>query len=136
MPTFARTQLHLPLDQAFFAQAISRACMIVLISIFGALSDHVGRRHRLLRRHHLTGGHGRCRERASKTHYFIVTLASARAAGMFFGGHGPDSTPTKAALAEIGATLVKLCWWSSISAGANCLFIFFSSSRFDLSGDW
>ncbi len=31
MPTFARTQLHLPLDQAFTAQAISLACMIVLI---------------------------------------------------------------------------------------------------------
>jgi MFS transporter, MHS family, proline/betaine transporter len=44
MPTFARTQLHLPLDQAFSAQAISLACMIVLIPIFGALSDHIGRR--------------------------------------------------------------------------------------------
>jgi MFS family permease len=44
MPTFARTQLHLPLDQAFFAQAISLACMIVLIPMFGALSDHIGRR--------------------------------------------------------------------------------------------
>jgi hypothetical protein len=65
----------------------------------------------------------------SKTHYFIVTLASARAAGMFGGEHGPDSTPTKAAVAEIGASL--LCWRSSISAGVICLFIFFSSSRFD-----
>jgi MFS family permease len=44
MPTFARTQLHLPLDQAFSAQAISLACMIVLIPIFGALSDHIGRK--------------------------------------------------------------------------------------------
>jgi MHS family proline/betaine transporter-like MFS transporter len=44
MPTFARTQLHLPLDEAFLAQAISLACMIVLIPFFGALSDHVGRR--------------------------------------------------------------------------------------------
>lgn len=44
MPTFARTQLHLPLDQAFSAQAISLACMIVLIPIFGALSDQIGRR--------------------------------------------------------------------------------------------
>jgi MHS family proline/betaine transporter-like MFS transporter len=33
MPTFARMQLHLPLDQAFSAQAISLACMIVLIPI-------------------------------------------------------------------------------------------------------
>jgi MFS family permease len=44
MPTFARTQLQLPLDQAFSAQAISLACMIVLIPIFGALSDRIGRR--------------------------------------------------------------------------------------------
>jgi len=44
MPTFARTQLHLPLDQAFSAQAISLACMIVLIPIFGALSDQIGRK--------------------------------------------------------------------------------------------
>ena len=44
MPTFARIQLHLPLDQAFSAQAISLACMIVLIPIFGALSDLIGRK--------------------------------------------------------------------------------------------
>jgi MFS family permease len=44
MPTFARVQLHLPLDQSFAAQAISLACMIVLIPIFGALSDYVGRK--------------------------------------------------------------------------------------------
>jgi MFS family permease len=44
MPTFARVQLHLTLDQAFIAQAISLACMIVLIPIFGALSDCVGRK--------------------------------------------------------------------------------------------
>jgi MFS transporter, MHS family, proline/betaine transporter len=30
MPTFARVQLHLPLDQALIAQAISLACMIVI----------------------------------------------------------------------------------------------------------
>jgi hypothetical protein len=37
---------------------------------------------------------------------FHVTLAGAIAAGMFGGGgHGPDSTPTKAALSEIGASL-------------------------------
>jgi MFS family permease len=44
MPTFARVQLHLTLDQAFVAQAISLAWMIVLIPIFGALSDYVGRK--------------------------------------------------------------------------------------------
>jgi len=67
----------------------------------------------------------------SKTHYFIVTLASARAAGMFGGGNGPASTSTKVVLAEIGASPANLCWRSSISAGVICLFIFFSSSRFD-----
>ena len=35
IPTFARTLLHLPLDQAFLAQSIGLAC---------ALSDHVGRK--------------------------------------------------------------------------------------------
>ena len=65
-------------------------------------------------------------------HYFIVMPAGAIAAGMFGGGgHGPDRTSAKAALSEIGASLVKLCWTSSISAGVICLFIFFSSSRFD-----
>jgi MFS transporter, MHS family, proline/betaine transporter len=44
MPTFARTQLHLPLDQAFVAQSISLACMIVLTPLSGALSDRVGRK--------------------------------------------------------------------------------------------
>jgi MFS transporter, MHS family, proline/betaine transporter len=44
MPTFARTQLHLPLDQAFVAQSIGLACMIVLTPISGALSDRVGRK--------------------------------------------------------------------------------------------
>ena len=67
----------------------------------------------------------------SKTHYIIVTLASARAAGMFGGGHGPGSTPTKVTCPEIGANLAKLCRRNSISAGVICLVIFFSSSRFD-----
>jgi MFS transporter, MHS family, proline/betaine transporter len=44
MPTFARTQLHLPLDDAFIAQAISLACLVVLTPLFGALSDRVGRK--------------------------------------------------------------------------------------------
>jgi len=44
IPTFARTQLHLPLDQAFLAQSIGLACEVVLIPIFGVLSDHVGRK--------------------------------------------------------------------------------------------
>ncbi len=44
MPTFATTELHLPLDQAFLAQAIGLLCMTVLTPFFGALSDHVGRK--------------------------------------------------------------------------------------------
>jgi MFS family permease len=44
MPTFARTQLHLPLDQAFVAQSISLVCMIVLTPLSGALSDRIGRK--------------------------------------------------------------------------------------------
>src|SRR5262245_24535317 len=62
----------------------------------------------------------RCFER----HYFIVTLASAKAAGTFEGALGPDSTPK--------ASLVKLCRNSSISAGVIGLFIFFSSYRLDV----
>ncbi len=44
IPTFARTQLHLPLDQAFLAQSIGLACEVVLIPTFGVLSDRVGRK--------------------------------------------------------------------------------------------
>ena len=44
MPTFARMQLHLPLDQAFIAQSISLVCMIVLTPLSGALSDKIGRK--------------------------------------------------------------------------------------------
>ncbi len=44
MPTFARTQLDLPLEQAFFAQSISLVCMIVVIPLAGLLSDHIGRK--------------------------------------------------------------------------------------------
>jgi MFS family permease len=44
MPTFARTQLHLPLDQAFVAQSIGLVCMIVLTPLSGLLSDRIGRK--------------------------------------------------------------------------------------------
>ena len=44
MPTFAHTQLHLPLDQAFVAQSISLVCMIVLMPLSGLLSDRIGRK--------------------------------------------------------------------------------------------
>ena len=44
IPTFARAELHLPLDQAFMAQSIGLVCLVVLTPIFGALSDRVGRK--------------------------------------------------------------------------------------------
>jgi MFS family permease len=44
IPTFARTQLQLPLDQAFLAQAIGLAVEVTLIPICGALSDRIGRK--------------------------------------------------------------------------------------------
>jgi len=44
MPTFAGTELHLPLEQAFLAQAIGLACAILVTPFSGALSDHVGRK--------------------------------------------------------------------------------------------
>jgi hypothetical protein len=73
-----------------------------------------------------------CAGNGTPTHYFIVMPAGAIAAGMFGGGgHGPGCTSAKAALSEIGASLAKLCWTSAISVGVICLFILFSSSRFD-----
>lgn len=44
LPVRSFTQLHLPLDQAFLGQSIGLACMVVLIPIFGVLSDLVGRK--------------------------------------------------------------------------------------------
>ena len=44
MPTFARTQLQLPLSDAFTAQAIGLVCMIVVEPISGAVSDRIGRK--------------------------------------------------------------------------------------------
>jgi MFS transporter, MHS family, proline/betaine transporter len=44
MPTFARTQLHLQLDEAFAAQSIGLVWMIVLIPVFGLLCDRIGRK--------------------------------------------------------------------------------------------
>src|SRR5215472_5429593 len=44
MPTFASTQLRVTLGEAFTAQAIGLACMIAITPLFGALSDHIGRK--------------------------------------------------------------------------------------------
>lgn len=48
MPTYAKTQLHLPLGQAFTAQVAGLVCLTVLIPVFGMLSDRIGRRPVLL----------------------------------------------------------------------------------------
>jgi MHS family proline/betaine transporter-like MFS transporter len=44
MPTFANTQLHLPLTEALVAQSIGLACFSLLVPLFGALSDRIGRK--------------------------------------------------------------------------------------------
>jgi hypothetical protein len=44
MPTFATTQLGLPLGDAFTAQSIGLACLIAAVPLFGAISDRVGRK--------------------------------------------------------------------------------------------
>jgi len=48
MPTYAKTQLALPLADAFGAQIIALAWMVLLIPLFGMLSDRIGRRPVLL----------------------------------------------------------------------------------------
>jgi len=42
MPTFASTQLHLPLSTALVAQAVGLAFLVLLVVLFGALADRVG----------------------------------------------------------------------------------------------
>ena len=44
MPTFAGTQLGIPLKDAFKAQIVALVCLTVIIPLVGALSDRVGRR--------------------------------------------------------------------------------------------
>jgi MFS family permease len=44
MPTFATTQLGLPLGEAFAAQSIGLACLIIAVPLSGALSDLIGRK--------------------------------------------------------------------------------------------
>lgn len=44
MPTFARTQLNIPLADAFVAQVIGLLCLTGVIPIFGVLSDRIGRK--------------------------------------------------------------------------------------------
>ncbi|HJV26948.1 MAG TPA: MFS transporter [Aromatoleum sp.] len=44
MPTFATKQLGLPLGDAFTAQVIAVALLTILMPVFGALSDRVGRK--------------------------------------------------------------------------------------------
>jgi MFS transporter, MHS family, proline/betaine transporter len=44
MPTFASTQLHLPLSAALFAQSVGLAFLVLLVPLFGALADYIGRK--------------------------------------------------------------------------------------------
>ncbi len=44
MPTYAKTQLHMPLNDAFTAQVTGLVCLTALIPLFGSLSDRIGRR--------------------------------------------------------------------------------------------
>jgi MFS family permease len=44
MPTFANRQLGLPLESAFTAQMIGVACLTLLVPLFGAMSDRIGRK--------------------------------------------------------------------------------------------
>ncbi len=48
MPTYAKTQLKIPLGDAFTAQVAGLLCLTLLIPLFGLLSDRIGRRPVLL----------------------------------------------------------------------------------------
>jgi MFS transporter, MHS family, proline/betaine transporter len=48
MPTFATTQLHLPLSEALVAQSICLGWFALLVPLSGALSDRIGRKPILL----------------------------------------------------------------------------------------
>ena len=44
MPTYAKTQLKIPLGDAFMAQVAGLLCLTAAIPFFGALSDRIGRK--------------------------------------------------------------------------------------------
>jgi MFS family permease len=44
MPTYANTQLHIPLGDAFLAQVAGLLCLTLATPLFGMLSDRIGRR--------------------------------------------------------------------------------------------
>lgn len=44
MPTYAKTQLNIPLGEAFIAQVAGLICLTLITPVFGVLSDRIGRR--------------------------------------------------------------------------------------------
>jgi MFS transporter, MHS family, proline/betaine transporter len=44
MPTYAKTQLQIPLGEAFIAQVAGLICLTLITPVFGMLSDRIGRR--------------------------------------------------------------------------------------------
>jgi MFS transporter, MHS family, proline/betaine transporter len=44
MPTYANTQLGLPLGDAFIVQSIGLVCLVLMVLLCGAVSDRLGRK--------------------------------------------------------------------------------------------